>query len=506
MERRRFVLGLGGAAALSGCGGGGGDNPAPAPSPSPAPAPAPVPSGPDWDALSRQLQGSLLKPGQADFDRAAHGANARYDALLPQAIARCAGAADVAAALAFAQQQKLAFTTRSGGHSYLGASSGSSLLIDVGGMDGVQLDGELATVGAGAKLVDVYDALITAGRCIPSGSCVTVGITGITLGGGIGVLDRAHGLSCDALLSARVVTADGQQLECSATQRSDLFWALRGGGGGQVALVTSLSFQTHAVAPLVQFGASFSLAELPAVMAAWQAWPQTLPDTVWSQLALSGQGTYLWGIASGDAAAVQPHWNGLLARIGRTPPDTFLAPRSYRDVMLGSCMAFSRAQCHLPSQNASGQLGRVAMAASSDYFDAALDAAGVAALGTAMTQRRDSGRVGTVLLNLMGGAIARVAPDATAFAHRRALFSAQYLAEFAVGTPATTLDEGAAWAHGMRTTLQAWSSGGAYVNYLDGLLARPSEAYYGSNLAKLRQVKQTWDPAGVFKALPDLAT
>jgi FAD/FMN-containing dehydrogenase len=502
MERRRFVLGLGGAAAWSGCGGGGGDSAAPAPAPSPAPAPAS--SGPDWDALSRQLQGSLLKPGQADFNRLAHGANARYDALLPQAIARCAGAADVAAALAFAQQQKIAFTTRSGGHSYLGASSGSSLLIDVGGMDSVQLDGERATVGAGAKLVDVYDTLISAGRCIPSGSCVTVGIAGITLGGGIGVLDRAYGLSCDALLSALVVTADGQQLECSATQRPDLFWALRGGGGGQLALVTSLSFQTHAVAPLVQFGASFNLAELPAVMAAWQAWPQTLPDTVWSQLALSGQGIYLWGIAIGDTVSVQPLWDGLLARIGRTPPDSFLQARSYRDVMLGGCTALSRAQCHLPSQNASGQLGRVAMAASSDYFDTALDAAGIAALGTALTQRRDSGRAGSVLLNLMGGAIGRVAPDATAFAHRRALFSAQYLAEFQVGTPAATLDEAAAWTHGMRTALQAWSSGGAYVNYLDGLLANPAEAYYGANLARLRQLKQAWDPAGLFKALPDL--
>lgn len=500
MERRRFVLGLGGAAALSGCGGGGaGDSPAPAPAPAPAPTP-----GPDWDGLSRQMQGQLLLPGAADFERVRRGANARYDAQQPLAVARCTGAADVAAALAFARQQKLAFAARSGGHSYLGASTGQGLLIDVGAMDGVQLDGDRAIVGAGAKLVDVYDTLIGAGRCIPSGSCVTVGISGITLGGGIGVLDRAHGLSCDTLLSARVVTADGQQLECSDTQRPDLFWALRGGGGGQVALVTSLTFQTHAVTPLVQFGASFALSELPTVLAAWQTWPQMLPDSIWSQLALSGQGVYLGGIGIGGTAAVQPHWNSLLTRIGRTPGDAFLVARSYRDVMLGSCVALSRAQCHLPSQNASGQLGRVAMAASSDYFDQPLDADGIATLSLALQQRRDSGRAGAVLLNLMGGAIARVAPEATAFAHRRALFSAQYLAEFPVGTAAATLDEAASWTHGMRTTLQAWSSGGAYVNYLDGLLTKPAEAYYGANLARLRQVKQAWDPAGVFKALPGL--
>ncbi|MDR7271491.1 FAD/FMN-containing dehydrogenase [Pelomonas saccharophila] len=446
-----------------------------------------------------------MLPASADFDRVRRGANARYDSQQPLAVARCASATDVVTALAFARQQKLAFTARSGGHSYLGGSTGTGLLIDVGAMDSVQLEGERATVGAGAKLVDVYDTLISAGRCIPSGSCVSVGISGITLGGGIGVLDRAYGLTCDTLLSARVVTADGQQLECSDTQRPDLFWALRGGGGGQVALVTSLSFQTHAVAPLAQFGASFALSELPAVMAAWQAWPQTLPDAVWAQLALSTQGVYLRGVAIGDVAAMQPHWNGLLARIGRTPGDAFLVARSYRDVMLGDCMAFSRAQCHLPSQNASGQLGRVAMAASSDYFDAPLNAAGINALGAALQQRRDSGRAGAVLLNLMGGAIARVAPDATAFAHRRALFSAQYLAELPVGTTAATLDEAATWTHGMRATMQAWSSGGAYVNYLDGLISKPAEVYYGANLARLRQVKQAYDPLGLFKALPDLA-
>lgn len=500
---RRQLLALGGAAALSGglagCGGGGGST---ATAPSPAPAP---PSGPDWSALSRQIQGELLLPAQTDFERVRRVANARYDAQQPLAIARCTSSADVATALGFAQAQKLAFTARSGGHSYLGASGGAGLVIDVGAMDSVVLDGERATVGAGAKLIDVYDSLITAGRCIPSGSCVSVGIAGITLGGGMGVLDRAHGLSCDALLAARVITADGQLLECSEAQRPERFWALRGGGGGQVGIVTSLTFKTHAVETLTQFGASFTLAELPAVLAAWQAWPPTLPDRIWSQLALSSHGAYLWGIAIGDAAFVQPHWSGLLGRIGRTPPDALtLQPRSYRDVMLGSCTTLTRAQCHLPSQNASGQLGRVAMAASSDFFDTALDAAGINALSQAVQQRRDSGRAGAVLLNLMGGAVGRVAPDATAFPHRRALFSAQYLAEYTAGTAAPTLDEAASWTHGMRATMQAWSSGGAYVNYLDGLLDKPAEAYFGANLARLRQLKQSHDPAGVFKTVPSL--
>jgi len=453
------------------------------------------------------MQGGLLLPGQADFERLRRVANARYDAQQPLAIARCDGAADVAAALAFARGQALPLAARSGGHSYLGASGAAGgLMIDVGGLDGVRLDGERAVVGAGAKLVDVYDTLIAAGRCIPSGSCPSVGIAGLTLGGGIGVIDRAYGLSCDALVAASVVTADGQALDCSAAQRPELFWALRGGGGGQVALVTSLTFQTHAVAPLAQFGAYFVPADLPAVLAAWQAWPQGLPDAIWSQLALTPQGIYLWGIAVGGPDVALPHWGALLARIGRAPLNGDAAtatPRSYREVMLGGCANVARALCHLPSQDPAGQLGRVAMAASSDYFDAPLGEAGIAALAQALRQR--SGRAGSVLLNLMGGAIARVAPEATAFPHRNALFSAQYLAELPVGTGATTLDEAAAWAHGMRTTMAAWSSGGAYVNYLDGLLADAAGACYGGNLARLREVKRSYDPAGVFKGLPALS-
>ena len=501
MDRRQF-LALGSTAllgtGLTGCGG------SDTSTTSPPPPPPPPPPGPHWNAQRAQLQGELLLPADADVARVRLVANARYDAVFPVAVARCASASDVAAALGFAQQQKLAFTARSGGHSYLGASGGPGLVIDVGSMDGVQLAGELATVGAGAQLTDVYDALITAGCCIPSGSCVSVGIAGITLGGGVGVVDRAHGLSCDALVSARVVTADGQQLDCSATENADLFWALRGGGGGQMGIVTSLTFQTHAVEGLTQFSASFPLVDLPAVLAAWQAWPTTLPDRIWSQLVLSGLGVYLWGIGIGDEAFVQPYWDDLLARIGRTPDATDLQARTYRDVMLGTCASLTVAQCHLPSQDGEGRLRRAAMAASSDFFDAPLDAAGIDALAQAVQQRRDSGSSGAVLLNLMGGAAGRVARDATAFPHRAALFSAQYVAEYAPGTDAAALDEAAAWAHGMRTTMQAWSTGLAYVNYLDGLLENPAQAYFGGNLAQLREIKQRYDPAGVFHAVPAL--
>ncbi|MCV2357553.1 FAD-binding oxidoreductase [Paucibacter sp. TC2R-5] len=495
------------AAMLAACGGGSGDASGPAPPPAPGPAPATAPPSPsggpsasEWDALAAQLKGPLIRPGHSDYERLRRPANARYDALLPQALIRCAGSADIQAGLAFARRLSIAVVPRGGGHSYIGNSTGSGLIIDVGPMDSVRLDGDLAIVGAGAKLADVYESLIAQGRCIPSGSCVSVGIAGITQGGGFGVIDRAYGLTCDALRSARLTTADGAELLCSDSQNADLFWALRGGGGGNFGIVSEFTFQTHAVTPLQQFAADFALVDLPAVLAAWSEWPKTMPDQIWSQLVVSPAGCHLWGFSIGDETALRPHWQSLLAKIGRPALSSSQTSRNYREVMLGACTSLSPAQCHLPSQNSAGLLGRVAMAASSDFFDSLADPQGMAAaLSAAVLARRSAGRPGTVIMNLMGGAIGRVASDATAFVHRQALFSAQYYAEYSPATSGSELSDGEQWAHGMRQTLRPWSSGRAYQNYLDALITNPEEAYYGSNLARLKQIKARVDPTGLFK-------
>ncbi|MEJ6005675.1 FAD-binding protein [Paucibacter sp. AS339] len=455
--------------------------------------------------MSQQFKGALVRPGHADYERLRLPANARYDGLRPMALLRCADAADVQAALAFARRLKLPLAPRGGGHSYIGNSTGNGLVIDVGALNSVRLQGELAVVGAGATLADVYTALLAQGRCIPSGSCLSVGIAGITQGGGFGVLDRAYGLSCDVLRAARVVTADGRDLLCNEQQNSELFWALRGGGGGNFGIVTEFSFQTHATQALTQFSADFQQADLAEVLAAWSAWPQTMPDAIWSQLLLTPQGgCRVWGICSGGEALLQAHWQALLTRIGRnplTPPS--VQARSYQEVLLGNCAGTDPASCHLPSQNPAGRLGRVAMAASSDFFDKALDANAAAAMASAlrsaMDERRSSGRSGSIIMNLMGGAIGRIAPEASAFVHRQAQFSAQYYCEQFPGSPASVLEEAELWAQGMRQKMSPWSSGRAYQNYLNTLLPNPLQAFYGGNLARLQALKTSIDPEGLFK-------
>jgi FAD/FMN-containing dehydrogenase len=379
------------------------------------------------------------------------------------------------------------------------------MVIDVGNMNGIVVSGSTATIGAGAKLVDIYSQLGAQGLSIPSGSCPTIGIAGITQGGGIGVVDRAYGLTCDNLLSAQVVIADGTVLTCDANNNSDLFWALRGGGGGNFGVVTSFTFQTFATSPLTSFGAQFAFADAAGVLNAWQNWPQTAPNTLWAGLVIDAGGgpggtpsISVSGTFIGTPQDFAPYASQFLAATGATPQNSGSVAQAFTDVMLGGCQGATVSQCHLAGETSDGLYPRSPFAASSDFFNTALPQAGINAMLQAMAARQQSGKSGAIIMDLMGGAIAQVAPDATAFVHRNALFSAQYYANFSLGTDPAVVSEAQAWANGMRSTMQAWSSGEAYQNYVDPLLANPLQAYYGSNLARLQQVKQKYDPNKVF--------
>jgi FAD/FMN-containing dehydrogenase len=454
--------------------------------------------------LAGGLQGGLLLPSGAGFALAAPVFNSVHDATVPQALVRCASAEDVVRALAFAQPNGLAVTARSGGHGYTGNATNRGIVIDVGPMNSIVVDGGqgTATLGAGARLVDIYDQMSRQGVCIPSGSCPTIGIT---QGGGIGVVDRAYGLTCDRLVSAQVVLADGSIVTCDANTHADLFWALRGGGGGNFGVVTSMTFATFATSDLTSFSAEFAWADAAAVLAAWQAWPQPLPDTVWAGLVLASTGSAtgrpvveVSGMCIGSAADLDPHWARFLAAAGATPGAQSVQTQPYHDAILASCSGLSISQCHLASETSDGQVGRASFVASSDFFNAALPPAGIQAMLGALDLQQSQARV-TVILDLMGGAIGRVAPDATAFVHRHALFSAQYIVSGPVDMAPGQVAPAQALVSGLRTTMAPWSSGEADQNYLDAGLSDWPVAYYGSNFARLVQVKAAYDPTRVFK-------
>jgi len=517
MRRRTFLRGLAvsGTALATACIG-----PDAAPSPSPAPSasatatvipatatPSPVPTvaPPDWDALRVGLRDGLVRPGDPTYDAARVLYNTRFDGVRPQAVARCATAEDVRACIQFARTYRIPIAVRSGGHSYGGWSTGQGLVIDVGRMSAIDVQNGQVTVGAGARLIDVYDAVAARGQGVPAGSCPTVGVTGLTLGGGVGVMSRAWGLTCDDLVAAQVVTADGQVRECDAAREGDLFWALRGGGGGSFGVVTSLTLRTHPATALAIGFMSWPWSRAAAVVSAWQAWMSGAPDALWSTLHLQtgaeGPEVTMHAVLMGATAALASHFDTLVAVTG-APSYREAGVRTYRDVMLleAGCLGRSVAQCHLQGTTPEGQLGRDTFIAKSVVAPTALSSNAVAALVDGIGSvigRSDIGGA-AVLLDSLGGAVARVAPSDSAFVHRSAFAIAQLYGSWGAAAPAAVVDGTTAWLRQLHATVRPLVGRGAYVNYADADLTDWEDAYWGANYARLRQVKAKYDPDRLF--------
>jgi FAD/FMN-containing dehydrogenase len=466
------------------------------------------PTAADWTALARDLSGPLVRPGESGYATAKELFDPRFDSLHPAGIAYCRNPHDVATSLAFVRKYGLPVAARCGGHSYGGWSSSSGLIVDVTPMAGVNVSGSTATVGAGTRLIDFYNGLAAHGRAVPGGSCPTVGISGLTLGGGIGVVGRAYGLTCDNVTSMQIVTADGQVRTANAKTNSDLYWACRGGGGGNFGLVTSFTFTTHAIPGICLFFLSWPWSRAARVIAGWQSWAPHAPDQLWSNLHLAAApggsvpsiqvgGTYL-GSVSGAAAQLEK----LYAAVGSDPSSPFLESTTWLHAMLveAGCAAKTVAECHLPTQG--GQLSRASEYAKSDFFTKPLSSHGIGTLLTGVENFQKvagaPGASGGIALDALGGAINRVAPGATAFVHRNALFDAQYTTTWPVGSASAEVARQHAWQQSFWQSMRPYASGQAYQNYADPSLANWRQAYYGANYARLTRVKAAYDPHRVF--------
>jgi FAD/FMN-containing dehydrogenase len=475
-----------------------------------APTATPSPSPADWTALGRDLSGPLVRPGESAYTVSKRLFDPRFDSLHPAGIAYCRNPHDVATCLAFVRKFGLPVAARCGGHSYAGWSSTSGLIIDVTRMSGVNVSGGTATVGAGTRLIDFYNGLAAHGRGVPGGSCPTVGIAGLTLGGGIGVVARAYGVTSDNVQSLQIVTADGQVRTCNSSQNSDLYWACRGGGGGNLGVVTSFTFRTHPVGQIVLFFLSWPWSQAARVISAWQSWAPHAPDALWSNLHLAAAtggsvpsiqvgGTYLGSIG---AAAAQ--LEKLYAAAGSHPSSPFMETTSWLHAMLveAGCASLTVDQCHLPTQNPAGKLARASEYAKSDFFTKPLNSHGIGTLlaGVEKFQRAGGapGASGGIAFDALGGAVNRVAAGATAFVHRNALFDAQYTTTWPTSAAAAAVARQHAWQQSFWQSMRPFASGQAYQNYVDPALASWRQAYYGANLARLTQVKAKYDPNRVF--------
>jgi FAD/FMN-containing dehydrogenase len=461
---------------------------------------------PPWGELAKKLSGRLVLPSDPDYLVSAQLYNERFDHLRPAAVAFCQSSIDVQHAVEFARRHEVPMSVRSGGHSYGGYSSGPGLVIDVSPMALVTVGPTTARVGAGTRLIDMYARLASLGRTVPGGSCPTVGIAGLALGGGIGVLGRQLGLTCDSLESLEMVSADSRLISADASDNPDLYWASRGGGGGNFGVVTSFEFNHHPLPELAVFTLEWPWAAAGDVLGTWQSWMQGAPDPLWSNcqlLAEASVGTHVrvTGVYCGAATALATELDRLIGPLG-TPSYRFVGPEDFMTAMLieAGCAGDTVGQCHLPSENPAGVLERSAFATKSLFVDAPLPEQATVAVVEAISRfnAQAPGLGGAVIFDSYGGAIAEIAPAATAFVHRRALASIEMSVSWSGRSHPAEPPQAAGWLAQVAGDLGLYASG-AYLNYIDPTLSDWAVAYYGTNLTRLQQVKRQVDPDDVFR-------
>lgn len=481
-----------------------------------------------WAALRTSLSGRLVVPGEPDYPVAKLVYDLRFAGISPVGIAYCASPTDVQRCVGFARRYALPIAARSGGHSYGGYSTNNGLVVDVTAMSTVSVSpvgsgapmsspasSPVATVGSGTLLIDLYNQLSAAGVVLPGGSCPTVGIAGLTLGGGIGVVGRKYGLTCDNLRALEMVTADGAVIRCDPGNHPDLFWAAQGGGGGNFGFVTSFDFGVHAMPELSLFTFAWPWAAAADVLGAWQDWAPNAPDELWSncQLVVSGSTglqARVTGVLVGSAGTLDSLLQPFERAVGATPTYRFAGPESYMPAMLieAGCQDLTVPQCHLPGQTLSGTLPRATFVAKSAYVSSAMPAAGLQAAAQLASELQSSqpGVNGGLVFDAYGGAINRVAPDATAFVHRRMLCGIQASVSWATTPSAPAAAAGQAWLAHAAGVLASYTDGSAYQNYIDPTLSDWKEAYYGANLDRLIRVKQAYDPDDFFHFAQSIPT
>jgi FAD/FMN-containing dehydrogenase len=490
---RRGLLAAGALGTLAACSSDGSAPGRPAstapPTASPSPTTPTSTSGKiPWAQLRRSVTGSLARPGDPAYDRVRLLPNPRYDGERPLAVLSVGSEQDVATGLAFARDHGLPVALRSGGHGYPGWSGGGSpraLVLDCRALDAVRIDGTTATIGAGADLAHVYAEIGSRGRAIAAGSCPTVGITGLALGGGVGVLTRAMGLTCDAVTGLRMVTADGTLRSVSAEEEPDLFWASRGGGGGHLGVVTSLDLATEAAPTLTTVYLAWPFAAAAEVVAAWQQWAPAADERLWSTLkALGGEDhpgeptLLLSGTWTGPGGSLDAQLAGLLDHVP-APSVRSVHTRGYLDAM----QAFA------------GSGAREAFAATSHVMYEELDDAGITDLLDRVSAAQESGlKEAGVSLDALGGRAGEPAPGDTAFPHRSALATVQYTATFPPGSARGADD----YVHVFREAMLPHWGNHAYVNYADPTIEDYRTAYFGDNAGRLAEVRAAYDPEGFF--------
>ncbi len=440
----------------------------------------------------------MITPVDPGYDDARQVWNVMHDRR-PAIIAKCTSIADVVAAISYARSHELLIAVRGGGHSLPGLSvCDDGIVIDLRLMNEISVDAvkKRAVVQAGALLGDVDRATQHHGLVVPAGVISHTGVAGLTLGGGVGRLMRRFGLTIDSLISADIVTADGDQLTASADDNADLFWALRG-GGGNFGVVTSFQFALHELSVLAVLStfhrfddAHALLGRAQQMMAAdppdellWTSFVRKAPVRPWLPEALVGTPGVMSVIEwSGDPDEGRAMLGDLRAELAPAAGSVDVIPFGW--LQTAGDKEFGHGLHSYVKATFGGAI-------SDSLVDVLIERGKL--LRSPLTQ---------VELLSMGGAIDRVASDATAFPYRDARWLFNVPASWA--DPAAS-DYEISWVRDTFAAIQPFSTGGAYSNFMEGDEVSNDQVAYGSTLRRLQAIKAVYDPQNIFRLNQNIA-
>jgi FAD/FMN-containing dehydrogenase len=446
-------------------------------------------------ALYAAVRGQVLVPGDDGYDTTRRVWNKMIDRH-PRVIVRCTGAADAVIAVKFAREHGLVTAIHGGGHGVAGhATCDDGLMIDLSPMKGIRIDPQARTARAqgGVTWGDLDHEAQAFGLAAPGGIVSTTGIAGLTLGGGYGWLRRKYGLSCDNLIAADVVTADGQLLTVSETEHPDLLWALRG-GGGNFGVVTSFEYRLHAVGPEVLFlGAMYPIEQAPELLPRWRDFMASAPDE------FSGNAMF-WTIPEGSAFPPELYNRAIffLPGVYSGPVEEgmrLLAPlRTLAEPLLDmtGVYPYTIVQSLFDWVNPDGER----LHYWKSLFLHQLDEVTVTELMRWILNRP----VSSALVDVwwMGGAVGRVEAEATALGDRS---SPVTLVFNTIWDDPATSDANIAWTRAFYEAMRQYSPGGSYLNF-PGFGEEGEELVkrsFGANYERLAAVKAKYDPTNFFR-------
>jgi FAD/FMN-containing dehydrogenase len=440
--------------------------------------------------LKTALRGEVILPGDANYDTARRVWNGNVDRR-PALIARCHSPGDVQNAVNFARNHDLLLSVRGGGHSAPGYGvNDGGMVLDLTPMKAIAVDAGRRTARAeGGGLWREFDAATQAhGLATTGGTVSNTGIGGLTLGGGIGWLGGLHGATVDNLISAEVVTADGQLRRASATENADLFWALRG-GGGNFGVVTTFEYRLHPVGQVLGGMVLHALDDAAAMLRFYRDFVPTLPDAAECHAGL------LTVPDVGPVAAILVGYNGPIEDGERVFAPLRAFGRPIAD-MVGP-MSYGDRQVLLDAPNAQHGFHRYWRSAfteelSDDLIDVLVEGAS-----------RFSSPMSALLMFYIHGAITRVPPTETAFSARRPQWDFDAIGAWVDGAESPTH---IAWVRALWDRIEPHLEGAVYVNHIaDDDKPEKVRSSFGENYARLRELKAKYDPGNLFRVNSNIA-